>query len=109
MRMRSSTSAKLGAALMAGTLVLAACGSDSTSSATTAAGATETTAAAGATDTTAAAGGTDTTAAAGAGLADLAAACTAEKKVNLIALPDEWAMALVASVSAVQMRRCLEA
>jgi putative spermidine/putrescine transport system substrate-binding protein len=70
--MRSPKSAKLVAALMAGALVLAACGSDSTSSPTTA-------------------GGTDTTAAAGAGLADLTAACTAEKKVNLIALPDEWA------------------
>src|SRR3954454_17070260 len=58
----SSTSAKLVAALMAGTLVLAACGSDDTSGSSdtttpTTAAPTETTS--GATDTTS--GGTDTT------------------------------------------------
>ncbi len=81
---RSTTSVKLVAVLMAGTVVLGACGSDSTSSDTAA----PTTAAA----TTAAPNpGSDTTMAAADPLADLAAACTTEGKVNLIALPDEWA------------------
>jgi putative spermidine/putrescine transport system substrate-binding protein len=72
-------------------LFLAACGSDdSTSSDTTAAAAPATDAAAPA-DTMA---GSDTTMAAGGQSADLTALydeCKAEGKVNLIALPDEWA------------------
>ena len=87
---KRSTSAKLVAALMVGTLVLAACGDDSESggSETTAAGS-ETTAAG--SETTA--GGSDTTAATG---DDPVAALYQEcldngAKVNLIALPDEWA------------------
>jgi putative spermidine/putrescine transport system substrate-binding protein len=92
--MRSKTSTKLVAALMASALVLAACGDDSsdsanTSAAETTAAAAETTAAA--SDTTAAA--SDTTAAAGADpLAALYQECLDNgAKVNLIALPDEWA------------------
>jgi putative spermidine/putrescine transport system substrate-binding protein len=94
MKMRSKTSTKLVAALMASALVLAACGDDSsdsanTSAAETTAAASETTAAA--SDTTAAA--SDTTAAAGADpLAALYQECLDNgAKVNLIALPDEWA------------------
>ncbi len=87
MRQRSVKSAKLVAALMAGTLVIAACGSDDTSGSN---GTAADTTAAGGDTTTAGTGGSDTTAAAG-GLAELAAACTTEGKVNLIALPDEWA------------------
>jgi putative spermidine/putrescine transport system substrate-binding protein len=91
MKMRSR-SAKLVAALMAGTLVLAACGSDDTSgsngtAADTTAGGTET--------TTASTGGSDTTAASGGLSAEVQALydeCKANgAKVNLIALPDEWA------------------
>jgi len=71
-------------------LFLAACGSDdSSSSDTTAAAAAETTAAAA--ETTA---GSETTMAAAGASADLTALyedCKAEGKVNLIALPDEWA------------------
>jgi putative spermidine/putrescine transport system substrate-binding protein len=93
MKMRSTTSTKLVAALMAGTLVLAACGSDSSSSNDTTAptnAASDTTAAA-ASDTTAAAG-TDTTAAGADPLAALYQECLDNgAKVNLIALPDEWA------------------
>jgi putative spermidine/putrescine transport system substrate-binding protein len=95
MKMRSKTSTKLVAALMASALVLAACGDDSSDSADTAAAA-ETTAAAtetaaAASDTTAAAG-TDTTAAGADPLAALYQECLDNgAKVNLIALPDEWA------------------
>jgi putative spermidine/putrescine transport system substrate-binding protein len=87
---KRSTSAKLVAALMAGTLVLAACGDDSDSGAseTTAAGS-ETTAAG---SETTAAGGSETTAAGADPLADLYQECLDNgAKVNLIALPDEWA------------------
>lgn len=92
MKMRSKASSKLVAALMAGTLVLAACGDDSSDSADTAGA--ETTAAAA--ETTAAPGdtaGTDTTAATGDDpLAALYQECLDNgAKVNLIALPDEWA------------------
>ena len=87
---KRSTSAKLVAALMVGTLVLAACGDDSESggSETTAAGS-ETTAAG--SETTA--GGSETTAATGDDpLAALYQECLDNgAKVNLIALPDEWA------------------
>ena len=85
----------LGAVLIASAMVLAACGDDEETSDTAApatdAPAAETTAAAG-TDTTAAAG-TDTTAVAG---DDPVAALFQEcldngARVNLIALPDEWA------------------
>ncbi|MCY7299799.1 MAG: hypothetical protein LH616_11375, partial [Ilumatobacteraceae bacterium] len=98
MRKRSTTSRRLVCAAMAGALVLAACGDDKTTDSTDAPAA-ETTVAAG-TDTTMAAG-TDTTMAAGtdttmAGGDDPLAALFQEcldngAKVNLIALPDEWA------------------
>ena len=83
MKMRSKRSAQFVAMAMAGALVLAACGSSSsgtkaTSAPTTVAGATTTAAA-------------DTTVPAADPLKDLAAACKTEAKVNLIALPDEWA------------------
>ena len=94
MKMRSKASTKLVAALMASALVLAACGDDSSDSADTAApettaAASETTAAA--SETTAAA--SDTTAATGDDpLAALYQECLDNgAKVNLIALPDEWA------------------
>ena len=87
MKMRTR-SAKLVATLMAGTLVLAACGSDESTSNGTAA---ETTA--GGAETTA--GGSDTTAGGSALSAEVQALyddCKANgAKVNLIALPDEWA------------------
>lgn len=93
---RTSAHRTLGAVLIASAMVLAACGDDEetssdTAAATTEAAAADTTAAAG-TDTTAAAG-TDTTAAAG---DDPVAALYQEcldngARVNLIALPDEWA------------------
>ena len=85
------------AGLMTGALALAACGSDSaedTADTTTADAAADSTAAAEeAADTTAAAEeSTDTAAATDSGdLGALAAECAAEGKVNLIALPDEWA------------------
>ncbi|MBU6315124.1 MAG: ABC transporter substrate-binding protein [Acidobacteria bacterium] len=85
-----STASKFAAVLMAGTLVLAACGDDESSTATTAAPAPETTAAP-APETTAAPAPETT-----AGTADPLAALYQEcldngAKVNLIALPDEWA------------------
>ncbi|MEY4175947.1 MAG: hypothetical protein RI900_3112 [Actinomycetota bacterium] len=85
-----STASKFAAVLMAGTLVLAACGDDESSTATTGAPAPETTAAP-APDTTAAPAPETT-----AGTADPLAALYQEcldngAKVNLIALPDEWA------------------
>ena len=80
---KRSTSVKLVAALMAGTLVLAACGDDSDS------GASETTAAG---SETTAAGGSDTTTGSADPLAALYQECLDNgAKVNLIALPDEWA------------------
>ena len=84
-----STASKFAAVLMAGTLVLAACGDDESSTATTAP-APETTAAP-APETTAAPAPETT-----AGTADPLAALYQEcldngAKVNLIALPDEWA------------------
>lgn len=80
---KRSTSAKLVAALMVGTLVLAACGDDSDS------GASETTAAG---SETTAAGGSDTTTGSADPLAALYQECLDNgAKVNLIALPDEWA------------------
>ena len=84
--------------ILAGPALLAACGdsSSSSSSATTAAGAASTDAAttaaaatSAAADTTAA--GAATTAAAAGGLDALVAAAKQEGKVNLIALPDDWA------------------
>jgi len=85
-----STASKFAAVLMAGTLVLAACGDDESSTATTGAPAPETTAAP-APETTAAPAPETT-----AGTADPLAALYQEcldngAKVNLIALPDEWA------------------
>lgn len=93
--MRSTTKRSAVAVVASLGLLLAACGSDDSSSSDTTAAAPSTEAAA---DTTAApaettAGGTDTTAAP-ADNADLTALyeeCKAEGKVNLIALPDEWA------------------
>ena len=84
MRMRSTSSRKLASAVVAGALLLVACGDDEKTESTT-------TAAAGS-DTTAAEG-TDTTAAAGEDpLAALYQECLDNgAKVNLIALPDEWA------------------
>lgn len=85
-----STASKFAAVLMAGTLVLAACGDDESSTATTGAPAPETTAAP-APETTAAPAPEST-----GGTADPLAALYQEcldngAKVNLIALPDEWA------------------
>ncbi|MGD9703587.1 MAG: ABC transporter substrate-binding protein [Acidimicrobiia bacterium] len=84
-----------------GALVIASCGGDddTTDDAATTeadAGGTETTAAAAETtaaaaETTEAAGAETTAAAAGGDLEQLAADCTEEGQVNLIALPDEWA------------------
>lgn len=100
-----STRTRAAASFLAAGLLFAACGSDSDSADTTVAAteapaetaapadteaaATETTAAA--TETTAAATETSAAAAAGGDLTQLAADCTAEGQVNLIALPDEWA------------------
>ena len=90
MRMRPKSSTKLVSAVVAGAMLLVACGDDEkTESTTTVAAGTETTAAG--TETTAA--GTETTAA---GTADPLAGLYQEcldngAKVNLIALPDEWA------------------
>ena len=82
MRKRSTTSRRLVCAAVAGALVLAACGDDKTTDSTSAPAA----------DTTVAAG-SDTTAAAGADpLGALYQECLDNgAKVNLIALPDEWA------------------
>jgi len=91
MKMRSKTSRVFAASVVVGALVLAACGDDEKSgdsaAPTTKAGGTETTA--GGTETTA--GGTETTAGNADPLAALYEECKAEGKVNLIALPDEWA------------------
>ncbi|MEX0848020.1 MAG: ABC transporter substrate-binding protein [Ilumatobacteraceae bacterium] len=87
--MRSTTKRSAVAVIASLGLLLAACGSDESTTDTTAAAAPATDAA---TETTAAA--TDTTMAAGGDSADLTALaeeCAAEGKVNLIALPDEWA------------------
>jgi putative spermidine/putrescine transport system substrate-binding protein len=109
MRVTSTAGRSALATLAAGMLIITACGSDKKESSatqpaatTTAAGAATTTAAGGGATTTAASGGATTTAASGGatttaasgGAADLSAlvdACKAEKKVNLIALPDSWA------------------
>jgi len=88
MKMRSVKRTKIVSALVAGTLVLAACGSDSSSSTSTSEGATDTSAV---DSSTTAPADSSTTAPAAGGLTELAAACAEEKKVNLIALPDEWA------------------
>ena len=90
MRKRSTTSRRLVCAAVAGALVLAACGDDKTTESTSAPAADTTVAAGG--DTTVASG-TDTTAAAGTdALAGLYQECLDNgAKVNLIALPDEWA------------------
>ncbi len=97
MRKRSTTSRRLVCAAVAGALVLAACGDDKTTDSTNAPAAETTVAGA---DTTVAAG-SDTTAAAGADttvaggddpLAALYQECLDNgAKVNLIALPDDWA------------------
>jgi putative spermidine/putrescine transport system substrate-binding protein len=85
-----STASKFAAVLMAGTLVLAACGDDDSSTATTGAPAPETTAAP-APETTAAPA-PETTAGSADPLAALYQECLDNgAKVNLIALPDEWA------------------
>ena len=100
--MRSRTTRKALASLAVLSIVLIACGDDKKSSSDTAAPAVTsagaTTAAPTATDaptaTTAAPAETaapGTTAAGGSDLSALAAACKTEGKVNLIALPDEWA------------------
>ena len=97
MRKRSTTSRRLVCAAVAGALLLAACGDDETTDTTDAPAAettvagVETTVAEG-TDTTVAAG-TDTTVAGGDDpLAALYQECLDNgAKVNLIALPDEWA------------------
>lgn len=100
--MRSRTTRKALASLAVLSIVLMACGDDKKSSSDTAAPAVTsagaTTAAPTATDaptaTTAAPADTaapGTTAAGGSDLSALAAACKTEGKVNLIALPDEWA------------------
>ena len=99
--MRSRTTRKALASLAVLSIVLIACGDDKKSSSDTAAPAVTsagTTAAPTATDaptaTTAAPADTaapGTTAAGGSDLSALAAACKTEGKVNLIALPDEWA------------------
>jgi len=102
MRQTKRRRTSVAAIAVVGALALASCGSDSgDESSSTEAPAEEATttaaAAGGGTETTAAAGGdTETTAAAGgggsaAGLEQLAADCTEEGQVNLIALPDEWA------------------
>ncbi len=95
--MRARTTRSAFAALVLAGALLSACGSDDAESSdtTAAAGASETTAAA-ASETTAAAaattGGEGGGEAAGGDLASLEAACADEgNKVNLIALPDEWA------------------
>ena len=97
MRKRSTTSRRLVCAAVAGALVLAACSDDKTTDSTdapaaetTAAGA-ETTVAEG-TDTTAAAGADTTVAGSDDPVAALYQECLDNgAKVNLIALPDEWA------------------
>ncbi len=100
--MTSRTTRKALASLAVLSIVLMACGDDKKSSSDTAAPAVTsagaTTAAPTATDaptaTTAAPADTaapGTTAAGGSDLSALAAACKTEGKVNLIALPDEWA------------------
>ena len=108
--MRNTRTGKVIAVLFASGLALTACSKDSKSTDTTAAAAAETTAAAAETtaapaaettaapaaETTAAAAAETTAAAAGAAapaadLTKLAADCTTEGQVNLIALPDEWA------------------
>ncbi len=101
--MQSRTTRKTLASLAVLSIVLIACGDDKKSSSDTAAAAVtsaagttaapvETTAAA---ETTAAPADTEapgtTAAAGGSDLSALAAACKTEGKVNLIALPDEWA------------------
>jgi len=103
MRMATRAHRRLFASLVVGALAITACGSssktDSGSGSATTAAASETTAAASETtaaaaDTTAAAAGADTTAmAAGGGdMSALVDECKTEgNKVNLIALPDEWA------------------
>ena len=92
MRKRSTSSRKLVGAVVAGALLLVACGDDEAAESTTTAAAGADTTAAEGTDTTAAAG-TDTTAAASDDpLAGLYQECLDNgAKVNLIALPDEWA------------------
>jgi putative spermidine/putrescine transport system substrate-binding protein len=102
MRQTKRRRTSVAAIAVVGALALASCGSDSNDDSGTtdapAEEATTTAAAGGETETTAAAGGeTETTAAASgggegaAGLEELSADCTEEGKVNLIALPDEWA------------------
>ena len=98
---RSRRPALIGIALASTLLIGAACGGDDDDSsstdapAATTAAAAETTAApattAGSTATTAGSAGTTGAPAAGGDLAALEEECNAEGKVNLIALPDEWA------------------
>ncbi len=89
MRKRSMTSRRLVCAAVAGALVLAACGDDKTTDSTDAPAA-ETTVAG--SDTTVAAGSDTTVAADADPLAALYQECLDNgAKVNLIALPDDWA------------------